>query len=81
MSDYASDCFAEDESEDLIFTASQYAVRLFLNNVIWSLSFSGDPVLADDMEFSDGERSYPYDVETGDLSDLQKLAKYRASWD
>lgn len=81
MSDYASDSFVGDESEDLIFTASQYAVRLFLNNMIWGTSISCDPVLTDDMEFSDGERSYPYSVETGDLSDLQKLAQYRASWD
>lgn len=82
MSDYASDCFVGDESKDLIFTASQYAVRLFLNKVIWSWSsFSGDPVLSDDMEFCDDERSYSYNVETGDLSDLQKLVKYRETWD
>lgn len=81
MSDYASDCFVGDESEGLIFTASQYAVRLFLNNMIWGTSISSDPVLTDDMEFTDGERSYSYNIETGDLSDLQKLAKYRDSWD
>lgn len=81
MSDYASECFDDDESEDYIFTASQYAVRLFLNNMIWSPSYSGNPVLTDAMEFTDGEQAYPYDVESGDLSDLQKLAQYRAFWD
>jgi len=80
MSDYASDCFVGDESDDLIFTASQYAVRLFLHNMIWGTSISSETVLTDDMEFTDGERSYSYNIETGDLSDLQKLAKYRESW-
>ena len=81
MSDYASDCFVSDESEGLIFTASQYAVRLFLNNRIWGTSISNESVLTDDMEFCDEERSYSYNIETGDLYDLQKLAQYRASWD
>ncbi len=81
MTEYATDCFEEDESKDLIFTASRFAVRMLLNKTIWSSSFSGDPVLTDDMEFCDDERYYSYNVETGDLSDLQKLAQYRASWD
>ena len=81
MSEYAAECFVEDESKDLIFTASQYAVRIFLNNLRGHWHFEEDrPVLADEMEFCDDERAYPYNVETGDLSDLQKLAQYRASW-
>ena len=80
MSEYAAECFVEDGSKDLIFTASQYAVRLFLHNMIWGTSISSETVLTDDMEFTDGERSYSYNIETGDLSDLQNLAKYRESW-
>lgn len=82
MSVYAADCFVEDKSKDLIFTASQYAVRIFLNNLRGHWSFDEDqPVLVDEIGFCDGERAYPYHIETGDLSDLQKLARYRASWD
>ena len=82
MSEYAAECFVEDESKDLIFTASQYAVRIFLNNLRVHWHFDEDqPVLTDEMGFCDEERAYPYNVETGDLSDLQKLAQYRASWD
>jgi hypothetical protein len=82
MSEYAAECFVEDESKDLIFTASQYAVRIFLNNLRVHWHFDEDqPVLTDEIGFCDDERAYPYNVETGDLSDLQNLAKYRASWD
>ena len=82
MSEYAAECFIEDESKDLIFTASQYAVRIFLNNLRGHWSFDEDhSILADEIGFCDDERAYPYNVETGDLSDLQKLAQYRASWD
>lgn len=82
MSEYAAECCVEDKSKDLIFTASQYAVRIFLENLRGHWHFDEDqPVLADKMGFCDDERAYPYNVETGDLSDLQKLAKYRASWD
>ena len=82
MSEYAAECFIEDISKDLIFTASQYAVRIFLNNLRGHWHFDEDqPVLTDEMGFCDDERAYPYNVETGDLSDLQKLAQYRASWD
>lgn len=82
MSEYAAECFVEDESKDLIFTASQYAVRIFLNNLRGHWPFYEDqPVLTDELGFCDDERAYPYNVETGDLSDLQKLAQYRASWD
>ena len=82
MSEYAAECFIEDESKDLIFTASQYAVRIFLNNMRGHWPFHPNhPVLTDNIGFCDDERAYPYNVETGDLSDLQKLAQYRASWD
>ncbi len=82
MSEYAAECFVEDESKDLIFTASQYAVRIFLNNMRVHWSFHPNhPILTDNIGFRDDERAYPYNVETGDLSDLQKLAQYRASWD
>lgn len=82
MSEYAAECFVEDGSKDLIFTASQYAVRIFLNNMRGHWSFHPNhPILTDDIGFCDDERSYPYNVKSGDLSDLKKLAKYRASWD
>lgn len=82
MPEYAAECFVEDESKDLIFTASQYAVRIFLENLRSHWHFDEyQPVLTDEMGFCDDERAYPYNVETGDLSDLQKLAQYRASWD
>ena len=82
MSEYAAECFVEDESKDLVFTASQYAVRIFLNNMRVHWSFHPNhPILTDNIGFRDDERAYPYTVETGDLSDLQKLAQYRAAWD
>ena len=77
MSEYAADCFVGDQSEGLVLTASQLATRLLLEKYFYSfLSNEMDtPILSGDFDYTDAERVYEYNIETGDLSDLMSLAE------
>lgn len=76
MREYAADRYTED-SENIVFRASQLATRLLVNGVVNDFMWHDDGILPADelldyVWFEPGN-DYVYDINKGDLSDLIEI--------
>lgn len=76
MREYAADRYTED-SENIVFRASQLATRLLVNGAVNDFVWHDDGIIpADellDYVWFEPDDNYVYDINKGDLSDLIKV--------